>query len=766
MNVEVKVFDQSNGTTLKAYFSNRLSGGGAIHSLKYENMRIGGCGELTMQANRTRQAGNAIAYGNIIEVWTSSDDEALGRRYKGVVLSIETDYKADTVKVNAWGLWHQFEWQIVVDYIEGASVATIVDDVFDGVVANTYCSATPTISIASPLTLGDAEFSFQPASDIFKKLAEVQGGIDYGVDADGVFYFRDSTTTKRGSFQVGVNMADFNVSERGDEMYNDVYIKTKGLVSAGHLTIHEADAASISSYKKRSKVIETPEFTAIADAIAWGEGQVSENHDPIKEYSFTPMLTTESHFPYTGTITLVDKDGTQIASLTIEGVDYSYNHAGLKQKISAGNRDASFDAAKMFSDLGRKVRLLETSGISGAKIKHKQFDEFRQYVEENAMSTGRYNVFNQDMSDGESGITRTVEKYSGFRHFHWEGIGRAFFHTHVRCDSMASPGIIQTIEIPTGRKLDSLRVYYHVDHYGRYVFDTPNSLQDWYNSNCYDATTGGFKIDEVNGYLIGHPLMVDTNWGGAPDGGRGRLDLQPKNWTRELLSHDLVPEFYSESGNEIIQFRLNDIAGSTGDIPFRCWFNYKPGAPINYAEMYIKIGATDWEVHCDPYLNSIKDTPNCDHFHIASGADYIVALTTTEAEVIVWVYDTSMSLQGFITPTMARQTSRRFVIRNMKNSDYPAETGDVGMAWFEIANKTVKVGDPDSGHLYSQRIVLEVSRDAGTTWTSFTPLDINGYSYHDFDISGQPNGTNTIMIKATLTWPAILFGFGAAWGGD
>lgn len=757
MNVEVKVFDQADGTTLKAYFSNRLSGGGAIHSLKYENMRIGGCGELALVANRTRQTGSVVAYGNIIEVWTSSDDEASGRRYKGVILSLETDYAKDTIKINAWGLWHQFEWQVVVDYIEGASIATIVDDVFDGIAANTYCNATPSISIASPVTLGDAEFSFQPASDIFKKLAEVQGGIDYGVDADGIFYFRDSITTKRGSFQIGVNMADFNISERGDELFNDAYIKTRGLVSAGHLTMHEDDDTSIASYKKRSKVIETPELTSVSDAITWGQSQISDNHDPIKEYSFTPILTTESHFPYTGTIAIVDASGSQIASLAIEGVTYEYGNSGLKQRVSSGNRDASFDAAKMFSDLGRKVRMLEAGNISGEKIKHKQFDEFRQYVEENAMSTGRYNVFNQDMSDGESGVTRSVEKFTGFRHFHFGMmLSKSYFHRHVRVDSMHYPGYLETTEIPTGRKLDSLRVYYHVDHYGRYLFDNPDSLQDWENTNCYDPITGGYMIDTVNAYLVGHPAMSDA----SP---RGALWLRPKNWTRELLSHDLQPEYYSQSDYDYIQFRLDDLSGSLNDIPFRCWFNYKPGAPINYADVYVKVAATDLEVHIDPYLNNTIDTPNCDHVHIPSGADYIFRLGyPVGGYVSAQIFDTSMNLVDQVVVTMANQTNRRFVIYTMKNSDYPAETGDVGMEWFEIATTLLN----GSAEYYSQRIVISVSRDGGTTWTDYTPIDINGYTYHDFDISAQPDGSNTIKIKAALTWPAILYGFGAAWSGD
>ena len=755
MNAEVKIFDQTTGA-LAAYFSNRIVGGGAILALDYELLRQGGCGELNLKANRVRQGGS-VSCGNLVEVWTQSDDEARGRRYRGIVNSIEEDFAAQTTEIKAWGFWAQFDWQIVVDYIEGAAITSIVNSIFSIVQPNTYCSATPRISLASPATIADIEIDFQNATEIIKKLAEIQGNVDYGVDADGVFYFTDSSATKVGHFQLGVNLSELKSSERSDEICNDIFIKTRGLVSAGNLILHEADPTSVGKYKKRSTVVDSPELTSIDDAIAWAQSKIDATKTPAKQYSFKPIIRAKKHIPFLGTVELANASGASAGTFSVESVKYAHGHSGLVQELTVGDWNGAFDASKMFSDLERKIRIMDASNISNSKIQHSGFDEFNQYVQQNALSSGLYNIFSDDLAQGSTGIIEAVigaspRDVNGRNTYDVTGARIKGPKTAIRVDSRLLPAIIQTVAIPSGRLLDTVRLYYSIDSFGRYTFTDSAALQDWNNTGCSDNTLGGFSIDTANGYLVGNPALASAN--------RGKLYLKPKSFTRSNQAGDQVEAFYEQDTADSIRLKLDDlpIYGTIGDIVFKCRFNYKPLSSLSsWAEFYVEvIGDNSYRFHLDSYIVDVlthSDTSDQDYSN-----NYIVRLgfTSDPAEcVIVSIYDNEMNILDYIKCAMTWQTSRKFRIETMKNSEFAGETGRVGLEWMDIYRA-----------VQSDRVRFDLSRDGGTTWTQYIPPDSQGSGYHDVSLASQPTGDRTLILKATLYWPAMLYGVGLAWGGD
>ena len=132
--------------------------------------------------------------------------------------------------------------------------------------------------------------------------------------------------------------------------------------------------------------------------------------------------------------------------------------------------------------------------------------------------------------------------------------------------------IIQTLPIPVGRSIDSVRLYHYKDQYGRYTFNNEDALQDWENGMCSDDTIGGFIIDPANGQLIGNPNLA------SGDNNRGRLHLAPLNWARYYTSETYAPRSYwsCNADEGAIRIRLNDIDGGTGEDFFACRFNYDP----------------------------------------------------------------------------------------------------------------------------------------------------------------------------------------------
>jgi len=754
MTIEVYVRSQAD-ESLAAYFSNHVSGGAAIHELQYTLSRIGGCCEIELTASRERAQGHSVSVGNLIEVYTKSDDEERGCRYRGMILSVDEDYVKDTVTVKGWGFWAQFEWAIPTQYIEETDVESVVDAIFDNIKAQTYCETAGSTVLASSATIGDIELEYQSAADIIKKLAEFQADVDYGVDEDGTFYFEDKTTTKRGHFQVGLNVADLTVSETMEELYNDVLIKTKGAVSNGSLILHEDDTTSIASYKKRTKVIDAPEFADLADSVTWGTGQVDDNKAPAKVYDFTPIISAQKHFPYRGTVELVDRDGTSLVTADIESVEYSYEgEAGFSQSLEIGDARAKKDAGRMLAELDRKVIALKASEISSTKIEHSAYDEFAQTVLKDAHANDKYNVLMVDGSGYGSGRMKTVEYYTNADIWRLQGaMASTLFGLRGRFREESELSLIQSLEIPVGRAVDLVRIYYHMDQWGRYNFADEDALQDWYNISCSDGSLGGYIIehDTVNDIsnLVGNPVLSEAN--------RGDLRLRPLNWTTEYIGDNAERAYYQQPDNGYVRF-LVYADGNTSDIPFYCKFNYNRSSN-NYALFYITIGASSIDFNVQRFeAGAWVSTSSTISDNLSSGA-YIVKLEIdADANLVkAHIYIASSEvLVGTCQVSMAEQSDKTFSITKMGNSDNVSETSDAQLRWFDFPLE-------DGG---TERVTLKVSRDGGANWVSDTPAHVRGEGHVDIDLSAQSSVNKTLMLRVESTWPAVIYGLAMAWGGD
>jgi len=243
--------------------------------------------------------------------------------------------------------------------------------------------------VASSATIGDCEFEFEKATAAIKALAEVQGGIDYGVNEDGNFYFLDSTTTKREHFQLGVNARNLQKKQKITKLYNDVFIDTKKVVSSGTLKLHEDDDTSVTAYGRRSKKLSSPEFTDAADCITWAEAKLAIESEPKVSYDFEPILK-DVYYDYTGKVTLADDEGTSLGTLFIDSVEYSFSGGGFEMNIKVGDREETLGEA--LAEIEREVDIMKSSSLSLTKIEHKAYDVFKQYVYENAGTQKFYNV--------------------------------------------------------------------------------------------------------------------------------------------------------------------------------------------------------------------------------------------------------------------------------------------------------------------------------------------------------------------------------------
>ena len=753
--VEVYILNPST-SALKAYFSNYGDGGAAIHELEYERGRIGGCKELTLKANRVRAQGHTVAVGDLVEVYTESDDETRARRYRGTIISQDEDYAKGRITIRAWGYWLQFKYAVLTKYLETTDVESVIDDIFDGMKAQTYCETAGNVSLSSSATIGDIEIDMQTAEAVIKKLAELQSSVNYGVDEDGTFYFVDKVTTKRGHFQVGKNISGLKMTERMDKLYNDVLVKTRGVVSSGSLTLNEDDSTSIASYKKRSKVLEAPEFSDTDNAILWAQKMIAENKNPAQVFNGDPMLADKKHFPYTGTVALVDEDGTAIGTVDIEGVKVTYDNKGFHQSLVLGDARAEWDSGDMFAELDREIALLKASNISAAKIEHSGHDEFAQTVMTDAHKTDKYNVLLIDGAGYGGGKVKIVDTYGDSDIMRTIGpLAGSLYGMRGRFRAVPEDAIIQTQEIAVGRALDSVRVYYHIDPWGRYNFADEDALQDWQSVGCGDSGLGGYiihheSVDDVY-TLVGNPALST----GTGTGNRGRLHLQPMNWSNEYIKGSADRAYYQQPDNGYVRF-LIEVDGNNGDNVFYCRFNNDITLD-NFAQLKISIASGSIDFYLDRYTSGgwVGGDSGSDGDSVGG---YIIKLMidATNNLVKAFIYNAGTSaLIDTLLLTMPEQADKVFKIMEMENSDHVSETGDAKLRWFDFP---LPVGG-------TERIELKASRDGGTNWASNTPSHVRGYGYVDLDLSAQGSANKSLILRIESTWPAIIYGLGMAWGG-
>jgi hypothetical protein len=206
------------------------------------------------------------------------------------------------------------------------------------------------------------------------------------------------------------------------------------------------------------------------------------------------------------------------------------------------------------------------------------------------------------------------------------------------------PAILQTILIPTGRSVGTLRVYNLHDLYGRYLFNSDASLEDWYNYDCSDNSKGGYIIDTyagTDGYgaLVGNPDLTLAQ--------RGVLYLRPMNWANEYLNGGTSRAYFEIKNNEDkCRFRADNFAAdNNGDAPLVIFFDtILPSTDIRAEVKLVRVSSTTMKVTLETFdAGGSKDT---DETAAINNQDLIIdfGVAYSLGSVYVHVFDSSGSL--------------------------------------------------------------------------------------------------------------------------
>lgn len=395
VDIKIMVPDPTPDTP-RAILSSKFDQTSKLISGKFANMRNGGCGAGQIVCSRELSSGHEINIGDLVEVYLTTvedgtktnDDEKI---YYGMILDIAEDWDNNTLTIPTVGLFHQASTIPVVYYKESSTVVVLIIALWANARGYTWWNqSTLDTTISSPVTVGDAEFGFTPLDNIVKKLAKLQGGIEYGIDIDGKFYFRDEVTTIRNQFQVGLNAFKVKKTRRGRDLRNALFIRANHMLSSGSMILYEGDASSISTYKRRAKVVTAPELKDPAKVYTWAENLLSTLKDERVDYSFKIIPTLAAQWP-NGKIKLIDSDGTELANRKLLSVTYNFSGGNLDVQYKIGEEEASYEQGDEVDEVRRQVVFLQNQELSNDRISHTGYEEFKQWLQSNALAGGKYN---------------------------------------------------------------------------------------------------------------------------------------------------------------------------------------------------------------------------------------------------------------------------------------------------------------------------------------------------------------------------------------
>jgi len=221
-NVELR----DKAGTLKAYLTPKAA------DVSWQWNRLGGCGRCTIKLQKEYRGIDFLGADDIqIRVRSGSTSKLVYRGWlSGVVPSLA---EPESITLNIRGYFDFLKYIIIHDggdkkTYENMGISAIVESIIDDFVTTPTSITKGTIDAAS-FSADKLEFRTK-VSEALRTLAEIEGGVEYGVDENLVFYWRAQGETLSHKFFIGDNVKLFERRIVWDNLVNKIYFEG-GLVN-------------------------------------------------------------------------------------------------------------------------------------------------------------------------------------------------------------------------------------------------------------------------------------------------------------------------------------------------------------------------------------------------------------------------------------------------------------------------------------------------------------------------------------------------------
>ncbi len=218
--------------------------------------------------------------------------------YRGIIRSVKIEEQGNEQfsDVRGYGYLELLDnVQVQKEYPAGVSVSQVVNDIMD-----TYIS--PNTRIRRPSDIDDTSsdsgvdnspYAFSTpihfecsAMKALKFLSEIQGSREFGVDADGLIYFRSSITNIIYNFFLSKNIVKKISGGKTFIQANEIKVAGKSFGSRDFLQVRP-DVTDVSNNGVYESAMEVPWVTGDNDASRWADNIIAKNKGQQRWSVFT-----------------------------------------------------------------------------------------------------------------------------------------------------------------------------------------------------------------------------------------------------------------------------------------------------------------------------------------------------------------------------------------------------------------------------------------------------------------------------------------------
>ncbi len=255
-----------------------------VNKLSWEWNRRGGCGRCQITLKMPYRK---ITFSAMDDIQIRLKDSATSTKlvYRGYVASATPTLKsnaADEIRLEVYGYFNLLKHIVVHD---GGGEKTYTSDPVSDIVddfADTFITPNTDITKGTIDTAGFTADSLKfkgAVAECLRTCADIEGGVEYGVDEDLVFFWRDENASVTNKFIVGNNISQFNRTVDWTRLINYIYFEG-GETGGAIYTTTATNSTSITNYFLSEKILVNTAITTSSVSAQYLSAYLSQYDSP------------------------------------------------------------------------------------------------------------------------------------------------------------------------------------------------------------------------------------------------------------------------------------------------------------------------------------------------------------------------------------------------------------------------------------------------------------------------------------------------------
>lgn len=260
-----------------------------VESLSFDYARTGGCGDFSFTLPRNYCDEKYISGDFNVRIYIFNEATSVfDLWYQGVVEEKVPTIASNDESIDVIG--HGYQAQLAAVQIAKVSpymtmeISAIVKDILDNYVVGVKDITYDNSDIESTGFTADSIDVHTDAQSIIQTLANIAGNVEWGVDANRKFYFKQRSTTPGFYFSIGANVVNFREDQSFKDIVNRVIVQGGDIAGTPYTKTFD-DSASQLKYGRRDKVFQNSSITTDGVAQQFATSTFADFNDVVRKSS-------------------------------------------------------------------------------------------------------------------------------------------------------------------------------------------------------------------------------------------------------------------------------------------------------------------------------------------------------------------------------------------------------------------------------------------------------------------------------------------------